>query len=101
MDQRENYLASQAADSVDQLINQLNRRRTQDQVYVQVLTAEPGQMVKDQKLTALPDSVRKVMSSGNTSEESVGLYENVWSEEAVAWTGVVAGYQTVSVKIKN
>jgi hypothetical protein len=101
LDRRENYLANQSADSVDQLINQLNRRRTQDQVYVQVLTAEPGQMVKDQKLTALPDSVRKVMGSGNTSEDSVGLSENVWSEDVLPWTGVVTGYQTVSVKIKN
>jgi hypothetical protein len=88
------------ARTVDEMINLFNQRRVQDRVYVQAVTAAAGDVVRDREMPALPGSVRSVMESGNSSQSSVPLPEQVWLELSAPLPGVVHGKQEVTVTVK-
>jgi hypothetical protein len=89
-----------ATRTVEDMITLFNRRRTQDQLYVQVYTRTPGAVVADRELPSLPPTVREVMQGGNRSSEITPLSEHVWLETGKPMAGMVNGQEQVEIELK-
>lgn len=89
-----------ATRNVEEMISLLNRRRMQDQLFVQVFTRTPGVVVADRELPSLPPTVREVMQGGNQSPGASPLNEQIWTETSKPLPGVVNGQEQVEVEVK-
>lgn len=89
-----------AVREVDQLIALLNKRRSNDIMYLQIVTNSPGELVEDRELPSLPESVRAVMDGGNDTRDKVMLPEKIWLEAGMPLSGVVDGQETLHAEIR-
>ena len=90
----------QQARSLAQLVRALNATRQNDRLYVQLLSAQPGAVVRGTPLTALPPTVLAVIEGDRQSGEVVRLQQATLGEWEVATDHVVSGSRTLTFTIE-
>jgi hypothetical protein len=96
-----NLLAAQGRlGSLDQLVTLLNRERRNNRVYVTIFKPSPTLLVEDKELPNAPLSEINVLDQGRVSGNSALLRESAIGEWSVATDEVVAGSDSVLIKIK-
>ncbi len=96
-----NILAAQGRlGSLDQLITLLNRQRRNDRVYVTIFKPSPTLLVEDKELPDAPLSALSVMDQGRVSPNSAVLRESVVGEWSVSTDEVIAGSDSVLIKVR-
>jgi hypothetical protein len=96
-----NLLAAQGRlGSLDQLITLLNRERRNDRVYVSVFKPTPTLLVEDKELPDAPISAISIMDQGRVSPNSALLRESEVGEWSVSTDQVIAGSDSVLIKVK-
>lgn len=94
------YRSLGAIQDARQLIERLNRQRSRQQLYVQLVTSASGQIIDQYELPSLPSSVQAVMQAGHQSERRYPLNEQVWLEDSRNLGGVVEGMARVRFEVK-
>ena len=90
----------QQARSLTQLVRALNNTRQNDRLYVQLLSAQPGAVVRGMPLTALPPSVLAVIDGDNQSGEVIRLRQATLGEWEVPTDHVISGSRTLTFTIE-
>jgi len=85
--------------SVDQIIRTLNRTRRGNTIYVKLLGAGSGAVVKGEPLTALPPSVLGVLESDRSGGSFNPLTNATLGEWQLATEHAVAGSKTLSITV--
>lgn len=90
------------AQSLDQLVRELNRVRKADRLYVRLARNESGAVIKNEELPGLPPSVLATLSS----ERTTGGYTltgaaTVFEKELPPAAFVVSGKRTLTVNVVN
>jgi hypothetical protein len=85
--------------SVDQIVRALNRSRRGNTVYVKLLGAEPGAVVKGEPLTALPPSVLGVLEADRSGGSFNPLTNATLGEWQLATEHAVTGSKTLSITV--
>jgi len=88
-------------DGVEQLIGLLNKRRTNNRVYVKLYQRNTGGVVKGTEMTALPPSVLSVMNSDRTNGSFTAVREMVLAEEIIETDYVIAGQSRGRLTVKQ
>lgn len=78
-------------DDVEQLIDLLNKRRTNNRVYIKLYQTNTGGFVKGKEMPALPPSVLSVMNSGRINGSFTAIRELVLAEKSIETNYVIAG----------
>lgn len=86
--------------NLEQLIRVLNDRHQSNRLYVILQQQAEGLRVQDQRLTALPESVRDLLQSDPTANRPAPLHDMVLVKTTVDFDSVVEGSRSVTVKIK-
>jgi len=89
---------AQARD-VDQLVSILNRSRSGDRCYVQLLRRAPGVVLQHQQMTHLPGSVRSVLQKTASSDIGEGIERTVLWEGELTFDGALVGNQDLSLAV--
>ncbi|MEM1058419.1 MAG: sporulation protein SpoOM [Verrucomicrobiota bacterium] len=89
------------ARGVAQRIEALNERRPDNTLVLQVSTAAPGLMVRDQELPALPESARRLLTGANSSESRRALSRQVWLEQDKRLGGEIYGQQRLDIEVER
>ena len=90
----------QQAESLIQLVRALNSTRENDRLYVQLLSVQPGAVVRGAPLNALPPSVLAVIEGDNQSGEVIRLRQATLGEWEVPTNHVISGSRTLSFTIE-
>ena len=89
------------ADSLDQLIRNLNDTRRNNRIYVKLLRTDPGAVDRGEPLPSLPGSVLAVLE-GNRSNGGLGrLREATLGEWELVGDHVVSGSRRLSITIER
>jgi hypothetical protein len=95
-----NLLASQGRlGSLDQLITLLNRTRSNDRLYVTLLTAAPTLIVEDKELPGAPLSQLNVLNQTLPADSAL-LRETSLGEWSLQLDQAVAGTASVTIKVQ-
>jgi len=102
LDRRETQVGRQPhqARSLPQLIRALNAGRQQDRLYVQLLAARPGAVVRGQARTALPPSVLAVLDGDRAGGDVTRLREATLGEWEVPIGYVTSGSRLLSLVVE-
>ena len=94
--------AAATLDSTSGLIDLLNRRCARNRLYVEIVGEEPGRIVGNREMPALPPSVLSVLDrpAGKGNADPVPIREQVWQETSVEMPGVVIGEHTLPFDIR-
>ena len=87
------------ARSLPQLIRALNAGRQQDRLYVQLLAARPGAVVRGQPRIGLPPSVLAVIEGDRAAGDVIRLREAVLGEWEVPVGFVMSGSRVLPLRI--
>ncbi len=87
--------------SVDQIVRTLNRSRRGNTIYVKLLGAEPGAVVKGEPLTALPPSVLGVLESDRSNGSFNPLTNATLGEWQLATDHAITGSKTLSITVSS
>jgi hypothetical protein len=87
--------------SVDQIVRTLNRSRRGNTIYVKLLGAGPGAVVKGETLTALPPSVLGVLESDRSNGSFNPLTNATLGEWQLATEHAVTGSKTLSITVAS
>jgi len=85
--------------SVDQIVRTLNRSRRGNTIYVKLLGAEPGAVVKGEPLTALPPSVLGVLDGDRSGGSFNPLTNATLGEWQLPTEHAVSGSKTLSITV--
>jgi len=85
--------------SVDQIVRTLNRSRRGNTIYVKLLGAEPGAVVKGEPLTALPPSVLGVLEGDRSGGSFNPLTNATLGEWQLPTEHAVSGSKTLSITV--
>jgi len=88
------------AKDVEDMIRIYNGRRAQNVLYLQLVGKSTGKVIAGRQMPALPASVREVMESGNDSDTTMTLPEQIWQETSAELPGMVTGKQEIQVGFK-
>lgn len=86
---------------VDQLIALLNKRRTNNAVYVKVYQMNMGGILKGHEMPTLPPSVLAVMNSSRVNGSFTPIHEVVIAEQEIQTEYVIAGQIRARFKVKR
>lgn len=86
---------------VGQLIGLLNKRRTNNKIYIKLSQAAPGVIVKGTELPALPPSILSVMESKRSSGSFTPTREVVLAEHDIVTNYVISGQSQIRVRVKR
>jgi hypothetical protein len=87
--------------SVDQIVRTLNRSRRGNTIYVKLLGAGPGAVVKGEPLTALPPSVLGVLEADRSGGSFNPLTNATLGEWQLATEHAVSGSKTLSITVSS
>src|SRR4051812_44851899 len=87
--------------SVDQIVRTLNRSRRGNTIYVKLLGAGAGAVVKGEPLTALPPSVLGVLESDRSNGSFNPLTNATLGEWQLSTEHAVSGSKTLSVTVSS
>jgi SpoIVB peptidase S55 len=85
--------------SVPQLIRVLNKTRRNNAVYIKLLSADPGAVVKGELLSSLPPSVLSVLEADRSGGNFNPLYNATLGEWEIATDHAVNGVRSLSVSV--
>ena len=85
--------------SVPQLIRVLNKTRRNNAVYVKLLSADPGAVVKGELLSSLPPSVLSVLEADRSGGSFNPLYNATLGEWEIPTEQAVNGVRSLSVTV--
>src|SRR5262245_42214003 len=85
--------------SVPQLIRVLNKTRRNNAVYVKLLSADPGAVVKGELLSSLPPSVLSVLEADRSGGNFNPLYNATLGEWEIPTEQAVNGVRSLSVTV--
>jgi hypothetical protein len=85
--------------SVPQLIRALNKTRRNNAVYVKLLSADPGAVVRGELLSSLPPSVLSVLEADRSGGNFNPLYSATLGEWEIATEHAVNGVRSLSVTV--
>lgn len=89
-----------AAQTLPQLIRTLNNARRHDRLYVKLLVARPGAVVRGEVLPALPASVLAVLEGDRASGDYIQLQDTTIGEWEIPTDHVVTGARVLSVTVE-
>jgi hypothetical protein len=84
-----------------QLIDLLNRRRTNNRIYIRLSQVNAGGFVKGTEMPALPPSILSIMNSDRTNGSFTPTRELVLIEQAIDTDYVVAGQSAGRLTVKR
>ncbi len=87
--------------SVDQIVRTLNRSRRGNTLYVKLLGAQPGAVVKGEPLTALPPSVLGVLEADRSGGSFNPLTNATLGEWSLPTEQAVTGSKTLSITVSS
>lgn len=88
------------AGSLDNLIAVLNRKWSNDQLYLRLADQSPGYFIDDRLLPSLPLSVISVIGSGRTANEAVPVGEAPLLVESTEVGYVVSGSREITLRVR-
>ena len=88
-------------DDVEQLIGLLNKRRTNNRVYVKLYQTNTGGFVKGTEMPALPPSVLSVMNSDRINGSFTVIRELVLAEKVIETDYVITGQSRGRLTVKQ
>jgi hypothetical protein len=88
-------------DDVEQLIDLLNKRRTNNRVYVKLYQTNIGGFVKGTEMPALPPSVLSVMNSDRINGSFTVIRELVLAEKVIETDYVITGQSRGRLTVKQ
>ncbi|MEE2991984.1 MAG: hypothetical protein VX603_02275 [Gemmatimonadota bacterium] len=88
-------------DDVEQLIDLLNKRRTNNRVYVKLYQTNTGGFVKGTEMPALPPSVLSVMNSDRINGSFTVIRELVLAEKVIETDYVITGQSRGRLTVKQ
>ncbi len=91
---------SGGARDLKQLVDGLNDRHRNDRLYLFVLRNTEGLLLQNQRLPALPASVRQLMNADQSTDHPRGLTTAVLSKTEIPLDAVVLGSRSVKITIK-
>ena len=100
LDGRSGRIRVEHPQNLDQLVNVLNLRRTQNALYLRVTRKADGMAVADQRMPALPPSTMQLYDSSRTFLDATRLERTDVAEQRLAQEGVVRGSQTLKLRIE-
>jgi hypothetical protein len=88
-----------AARSVPQIVRQLNNARRNDRLYVRLVSADAGAVVRGERLASLPPSILAVVDGDRSSSGSASLNTSTLGEWTIATGQAVSGNRTLTVSL--
>jgi hypothetical protein len=85
--------------SVPQLLRVLNQTRRHDTLYVRLLSAEPGAVVRGERMAALPPSVLAVVEGDRSGGGGGALSSATLGEWQIATDRAVSGSRTLTMAV--
>src|SRR5215475_2462967 len=87
---------------IKQVINELNKLRKNDRLYIKVVSSEPGVVIGGEELPSLPPSMAALINSDRSSSRSVsGLPKSTVQEYELPQSKyVIQGQRTLNLTIK-
>ena len=88
--------------ALQQVINELNKLRKNDRLYIKILSSEPGVMIGGQELPSLPPSMAAVINTDRSSSRSVSCTRNstVREYELAQSKYVIQGQRSLNLTVK-
>lgn len=86
--------------NLDQLIQTLNRRHQNNHLYLILQHRAEGLTVQEQRLTALPESVRKLLLNDVGSGRLALIGHSILSQTDIPFDSVVEGNRSIKIRIK-
>ena len=83
-----------------QLIETLNERHRRDRLYLFLRKKSEGLHLQNQRLTALPGSVRNLLSDDQTANSPPRIHDAILSKIAVDFDSVIEGSRGARIQIK-
>lgn len=87
---------------LEQVINELNKLRKNDRLYVKIIGSEPGVMIGGQELPSLPPSMEAVINTDRSSSQSVSGTRNstIREYELPQSKYVIQGQRALNLTVK-
>ncbi|MBN2412025.1 hypothetical protein JXQ31_10070 [candidate division KSB1 bacterium] len=85
----------------DNILSILEKRRKNNNLYIQIQIRDTGLLLEGEELSALPPSVMNVMNSAGTNGATNKLLNRVLFEESVPTDYVISGAKRIIVRIKQ
>lgn len=85
---------------LEQLIEALNRHHRHDQLYLVLQRKLKGLYLQNQRLTALPASIRKLLVNDQSADHPSIISDTILSKTQIDFGMVVEGSRSVKIKIK-
>ena len=98
--ERQEGSAGQPADTLAQLIRDLNRTRRNNRIYVRLLRSEAGAVDRGEPMPALPGSVLAVLEGNRTGGGLSQLRNATLGEWEILTDHVVSGSRTLTVDVE-
>ncbi|QQS48628.1 MAG: hypothetical protein IPM66_08395 [Acidobacteriota bacterium] len=90
------------ADSLDQLVREMNRIRKSDRLYVRLARSESGAVIKNEVMPSLPPSVLATLGSDRTSGGyTLTKSAVILEKELPAAAFVLSGQKTLTINVLN
>ncbi len=86
-------------ENMEQLVEQINKRRNNKNLYVRLLWQDEGAMVEGEELPALPPSMRRVLRSWQVQGSYRGVYDQELSEIKIPVDYIISGSQNIPFRI--
>ena len=86
--------------NLDQLIATLNDRHRRDRLYLFLQKKSEGLHLQNQRLTALPESVRELLSNDQTAGDLSPIHDSLLSKTVIDFGSVVEGNCSATIRIK-
>jgi len=83
-----------------QLISVLNERNRNDHLYLVLQKKSEGLYVQNQRLTALPESVRKLLAADQPADGPPAIHDIILSKTEIDFGSVVKGSQGIKIRVK-
>ncbi len=85
---------------LEQLIDLLNQHHRHDQLYLVLQQKSKGLYLQNQRLTALPASIQKLLTHDQSADHPTPISEDILSKTQINFGMVVEGNRSVKIKIK-
>ncbi len=87
------------AESLEQMIRELNKARKNNRLYVKLLSSEPGAVINGETLSSLPASVLAVFEADRSSGSFIPLRNTTLGEWEIPTDDAVTGTRLLTIDI--